>query len=289
MTDTVKGNGKIISCVDQTGTSYSGNVWTIPSIAAGKNVTLTVVVQVLANGTIANGVVATSNENDTEVTNDTPDVPVNPDVKLNVTKENIKGDGEITKCVDQNGKVYSGNEWIIDSIAAGKNATLTVTVHVLANGTISNSVVVTSNDVKLNITKELVTVGPIYAGDDITYVIVISNNGVSKATNVEVRDIIKGNAVITGCTDQYGNEYSGSVWIIDSIDSGDRVVLTVTVHVAAEGAVANNVTSKSGENDTPVSDETPEVDVLPDVKLNITKTVVGEVSEYQCQRFRKII
>ena len=330
VTDTVKGNGKIISCVDQTGTSYSGNVWTIPSIAAGKNVTLFVTVHVLANGTIANGVVATSNENDTNVTNETPDVPVNPDVKLNVTKElittgdiyaddnityvivirnnglseatqvkvtdNIKGDGEITWCVDQNGKVYSGNEWIIDSIAAGKNATLTVTVHVLANGTISNSVVVTSKendtnvsddtpdvpvkpDVKLNITKELVTVGPIYAGDDITYVIAISNNGVSKATNVEVKDIIKGNAVITGCTDQYGNKYSGSVWIIDSIASGESVVLTVTVHVAAEGAVANNVTGKSGENDTPVSDETPEVDVLPDVKLNITKTVVGEVSE----------
>ena len=330
VTDTVKGSGEIVSCIDQTGKAYSGSEWIIDSVAAGDSVTLTVVVHVLANGTIANGVVATAKENDTEVTNDTPDVPVKPDVKLNVTKElittgdiyaddnityvivisnnglseatqvkvtdNIKGDAEITKCVDQYGKVYSGSVWIIDSVASGKNVTLTVTVHVLSNGTISNSVIVTSNendtnisddtpdvpvnpDVKLNITKELVTAGPIYAGDDITYVIVISNNGVSKATNVEVRDIIKGNAVITGCTDQYGNEYSGSVWIIDSIASGDSVVLTVTVHVASEGAVANNVTSKSGENDTPVSDETPEVDVLPDVKLNITKTVVGEVSE----------
>uniref|UniRef100_UPI00389023A2 hypothetical protein n=1 Tax=Methanobrevibacter sp. TaxID=66852 RepID=UPI00389023A2 len=330
--DIIKGYGVITGCTDQDGKDYgdSGS-WIIPSVAAGDSVTLTVVVHVVANGTIANNVTVTSKENDTNVTDETPEVPVKPDVKLNVTKElittgdiyaddnityvivisnngvseatgvkvidNIKGDGKITKCVDQDGKDYGDSGvWTIDSIAAGKNATLTVTVHVLANGTIANSVVVTSKendtnvtedtpevpvkpDVKLNITKELVTTGDIYADDNITYVIVISNNGVSDAFNVEVEDIIKGNGVITGCTDQDGNEYSGSVWIIDSVAAGDSVTLTVTVHVTAEGAIANNVTAKSDENDTPVTNETPSVDVLPDVKLNITKTIVGEITE----------
>ena len=189
-------------------------VWNIPSIAGnGGSASLTLTVRVIGVGTVTNAVVAKASENDTEVTDDAPDVDVKPDVKLSITKD-------------------------------------------------------------------LVTTGPIYAGDNITYTIVITNNGLSEATNVNVTDIVKGNGDIVKCVDaDSGKSYTGDNWIIDSIAAGGHVTLTVTVHVTAEGAVANNVTGKSGENDTPVSDETPEVDVLPDVKLNITKTVVGEVSE----------
>ena len=35
VTDTVKGSGEIVSCVDQTGKSYSGSEWIIDSVAAG--------------------------------------------------------------------------------------------------------------------------------------------------------------------------------------------------------------------------------------------------------------
>ncbi len=248
---------------------YSGNEWIIDSIAAGKNATLTVVVHVLANGTIANGVVATSNENDTEVTNETPDVPVKPDVKLNITKELvtvgpiyagdnityvivvsnngvsnatnvvvtdiIKGNGVITGCIDKSGYDYGNSGvWTIPSIAAGESVALTVTVYVTAEGTVANNVTGKSDendtpvtnetpdvpvnpDVKLNITKELVTTGDIYAGDNITYVIVVTNNGISEATGVKVTDTVKGAGEIISCVDQTGKAYSGNEWIIDSI------------------------------------------------------------------------
>ena len=207
VTDIVKGSGEIISCVDNNGKSYSGSVWTIDSIAAGQSVTLTVIVHVTAEGMIANNVTAKSKENNTPVTNETPEAEVLPDVKLNITKE-------------------------------------------------------------------LVTVGPIYVGDDITYTITISNNGESVAHNVVVNDTIKGNGVIVSCKDDNGKSYDGSVWTIDSVAAHDDIVLTVIVHVTGEGTIANNVTARSDENDTNVSDETPDENVLPDVKLNITKELV---------------
>ena len=94
------------------------------------------------------------------------------------------------------------------------------------------------------------------------------NGGIAQdaeCVNVKATDIVKGNGVIIGCTDQDGFDYGDSgVWTIPSIASGKNVTLTVIVHVTAEGMIANNVTAKSDENDTPVTNETPEVKVLPE-------------------------
>ena len=119
---------------------------------------------------------------------------------------------------------------------------MTVVVHVTGEGTIANNVTAKSDendtnvsdetpeedvlpDVKLNITKELITTGPIYAGDNITYTITITNNGNSDATNVKVTDIIKGSGVIVSCKDNNGKSYQGSVWTIDSVAAHDNVML----------------------------------------------------------------
>ena len=220
--DTVKGSGVVVSCKDNNGKSYQGSVWTIDSVGNHSDIVLTVVVRVTGAGTIVNNVTAKSDENDTNVSDETPDEDVLPDVKLNITKE-----------LDED---------------------------VLP-------------DVKLNITKELITPGPIYVGDNITYTITITNNGNSDATNVKVTDIIKGSGVIVSCKDNDGKSYQGSVWTIDSVAAHDNVILTVVVRVTDVGTIANNVTAKSDENDTNVTDETPEEDVNPDVKLDIVKVL----------------
>ena len=280
-----------------------------------------------ASGSVANNVTVKSDENDTPVTNGTPSVDVLPDVKLNVTKvlvnstpiyvgdnvtyvivvtnnglseatnvvvnDTVIGAGEVISCVDQNGKGYDGVSWIIDSVAAGENVTLTVVVRLTASGSVANNVTVKSDendtvvtnqtpdvkvlpDVRLNVTKELVTVGPIYAGDDVTYVIVVTNNGLSDATNVVVNDTVVGAGEVISCVDQNGKVYDGVSWTVESIGAGESVTLTVVVRLTASGSVANNVTVKSDENDTVVTNQTPDADVLPDVKLNVTK--VADIS-----------
>jgi len=329
--DTVIGAGEVISCVDQDGKMYTGESWIIDSVAAGESVTLTVVVRLTASGSVANNVTVKSDENDTVVTNQTPDVEVLPDVRLNVTKElvtvgpiyagdnvtyvivvtnnglseatnvvvkdTVVGAGEIVSCVDLNGNEYYGVSWIIDSVAAGKNVTLTVTVHVLADGTIANNVTVKSDendtpvtngtpsadvlpDVKLDVTKVLVNSTPIYVGDNVTYVIVVTNNGLSDATNVVVNDTVVGAGEFISCVDQNGKVYDGVSWTVESIGAGESVTLTVVVRLTASGSVANNVTVKSDENDTVVTNQTPDAEVLPDVKLDVTKVLVNSTPIY---------
>ena len=134
--------------------------------------------------------------------------------------------------------------WTIDKIEAGKSVEVYVIVNATAAGNLTNIAFANSNenktvvnktsdnvtvnpDVKLNITKELVTTGDIYAGDNITYVIVVTNKGLSEATNVKVTDTVKGSGIIISCVDQTGKAYSGSVWTIPSIAAGKNVTLFV--------------------------------------------------------------
>ena len=118
----------------------------------------------------------------------------------------------------------------------------------------------------------MITPGPIYVGDEISYSINITNSGNSNATDVVVTDIVKGPGVIVSCVDNNGKSYTGSVWTIDSIGNHSSIILTVVVRVTSNGTIANNVTANSKENDTNVSDETPDEDVLSDVKLKSWST-----------------
>ena len=205
----------------------------------------------------------------------------------------------LVKYLDSNSTVGTkfndgNNAWFVGNLAKGENATLTIVVKVIGNGTVVNSAFVRSNendtddsnnnassdnvtakpDVKLNVTKELIISGLVYAGDNVTYVIVITNNGVSEATGVKVTDTVSGDGVVVKCVDQDGKVYSGSDWVVDSVAVGKNVTLTVIVHVLADGTIANGVVVSAEENDTNVSVETPGVPVYPDVRLNVTKELI---------------
>ena len=183
--------------------------------------------------------------------------------------------------------------WVISSIDARSSKNVTVNVKALTNGTFVNAAVANAKEnetnvtgtsdnitvdpyVKLNVTKVLVNSTPIYVGDNVTYVIVVTNNGLSEATNVVVNDTVIGAGEVISCVDQNGKVYDDGSWTIESIGAGESVTLTVVVRLTASGSVANNVTVKSDENDTVVTNQTPDADVLPDVKLNVTK--VADIS-----------
>ena len=187
----------------------------LDSIAAGNNVTLTVIVHVTAEGTIANNVTAKSDENDTNVTNETPEVTVNPDVRLNVTKV-----------------VYGG-------------------------------------------------VTEVYVGDSIVYVITVTNNGNSTATNVNVTEKLSGLVVVTGADVDVGSWSDvTNVWTIPSLaGNGAKAILTLTVKVVGNGTVANAVVANSTENTTDVPANSTNVTAKPDVRLSIDKVITSDVRD----------
>ena len=187
--------------------------------------------------------------------------------------------------------------WVISSIDARSSKNVTVNVKALTNGTFVNAAVANAKEnetnvtgtsdnitvdpyVKLNVTKVLVNSTPIYVGDNVTYVIVVTNNGLSEATNVVVNDTVIGAGEVISCVDQNGKVYDDGSWTIESIGAGESVTLTVVVRLTASGSVANNVTVKSDENDTVVTNQTPDAEVLPDVKLDVTKVLVNSTPIY---------
>ena len=69
--------------------SIEGNVitWNISQIDSKSSVTFYLIVNVVSNGTVSNGVNVTSKENDTEVTNKTEEIELVPAADLEITKE----------------------------------------------------------------------------------------------------------------------------------------------------------------------------------------------------------
>jgi len=157
----------------------------------------------------------------------------------------------------------------IASIASGANATITVQGTILADGAFGNSATATlppgttdpnpgnntgtdgdntTPTADVAVQKSLSTIGPILAGQSIQYSIVVTNNGPSVATNVQVSDTPT-NITITnvagGC--------SALPCTIASIAAGTNVAITVTATVGAAGGAFNNSASATATQTDPTS------------------------------------
>jgi large repetitive protein len=104
----------------------------------------------------------------------------------------------------------------------------------------------------LSLVKTLTTAGPHFAGDAVSFTIVITNFGPSDATSVQVTDT-PSNLSITGVSG------SGCVTFpctIPSIPAGTDTSITVTGTITAPGAFANTATATGAEPDPDPSDNT---------------------------------
>ena len=160
------------------------------------------------------------------------------------------------------------NVWHIDSVANGTGASLLLTVRVIGNGSVANSVVVTSKendtevmadadpvivdpDVRLSITKVVVgDVTAVYVGDSIVYNITVVNNGLSDATDVNVIERLPDLVVVTGDSGVGSWNNDTNVWHIDSVANGTGASLLLTVEVIHAGSVSNTVSVNCSENAT---------------------------------------
>ena len=187
--------------------------------------------------------------------------------------------------------------WTIDSLASNASKEVYVVVTVLSAGNFTNAVIAhcdenttdvngTSDNVtvdpnvKLNVTK-VADVTSVIVGDNITFTIRVTNNGLSNATNVVVTD--KLDAAFKYIN---GGDYDAATrtvtWTIGNIGAGKTEDVYVVVSVLTNGTFTNTVSAYADENKTPVNGTSDNVTADPNVKLdiskvaNVTSAVVGE-------------
>ena len=280
--------------------------WTL-DIDAGKTVELKVNVTVEDYGILVNKVTVGDKTSLVDIA-----VPeIIPDKTANVTDANfgdnvtytvtVTNDGDVDASqvviVDQLGndlKYVSSSDggvwdektntvtWIVD-LAAGETKTLNVVATVVGYGNVTNYLAVGNKTSKINVNVPEITPNKTVDnknpnfGDNVTYTIVVSNDGAADAKNVVVKDIlVPGFKFIEA---NYGGVYDELTrtvtWIVD-VNAKDHVDLTIKVTVEDYGVLTNNVTV--GNKTSSVNITVPEI--IPNKTADIENPNFGDEVTY---------
>ena len=280
--------------------------WTL-DIDAGKTVELKVNVTVEDYGVLVNRVTVGDKTSSVDIA-----VPeIIPDKTANVTDANfgdnvtytvtVTNDGDVDASqvviVDQlgNGLKYVSSSdggvwdektntvtWIVD-LAAGKTKTLNVVATVVGYGNVTNSLAVGNKTSKININVPEITPNKTVDnknpnfGDNVTYTIVVSNDGAADAKNVVVKDILAPGFKFIEAN--YGGVYDELTrtvtWIVD-VNAKGHVDLTIKVTVEDYGVLTNNVTV--GNKTSSVNITVPEI--IPNKTADIENPNFGDEVTY---------
>ena len=280
--------------------------WTL-DIDADKTVELKVNVTVEDYGVLVNRVTVGDKTSSVDIA-----VPeIIPDKTANVTDANfgdnvtytvtVTNDGDVDASqvviVDQlgNGLKYVSSSdggvwdektntvtWIVD-LAAGKTKTLNVVATVVGYGNVTNSLAVGNKTSKINVNVPEITPNKTVDnknpnfGDNVTYTIVVSNDGAADAKNVVVKDILAPGFKFIEAN--YGGVYDELTrtvtWIVD-VNAKGHVDLTIKVTVEDYGVLTNNVTV--GNKTSSVNITVPEI--IPNKTADIENPNFGDEVTY---------
>ena len=280
--------------------------WTL-DIDSGKTVELKVNVTVEDYGVLVNRVTVGDKTSSVDIA-----VPeIIPDKTANVTDANfgdnvtytvtVTNDGDVDASqvviVDQlgNGLKYVSSSdggvwdektntvtWIVD-LAAGKTKTLNVVATVVGYGNVTNSLAVGNKTSKINVNVPEITPNKTVDnknpnfGDNVTYTIVVYNDGAADAKNVVVKDILAPGFKFIEAN--YGGVYDELTrtvtWIVD-VNAKDHVDLTIKVTVEDYGVLTNNVTV--GNKTSSVNITVPEI--IPNKTADIENPNFGDEVTY---------
>ena len=173
--------------------------------------------------------------------------------------------------------------WNIDGLAVGQNLTFYVYATVDAYGVLNNTVTVGDNTVIRNVTVPEITPNKTVDnknpnfGDNVTYTIVVSNDGAADAKNVVVKDILAPGFKFIEAN--YGGVYDELTrtvtWIVD-VNAKYHVDLTIKVTVEDYGVLTNNVTV--GNKTSSVNITVPEI--IPNKTADIENPNFGDEVTY---------
>ena len=280
--------------------------WTL-DIDSGKTVELKVNVTVEDYGVLVNRVTVGDKTSSVDIA-----VPeIIPDKTANVTDANfgdnvtytvtVTNDGDVDASqvviVDQlgNGLKYVSSSdggvwdektntvtWIVD-LAAGKTKTLNVVATVVGYGNVTNSLAVGNKTSKINVNVPEITPNKTVDnknpnfGDNVTYTIVVSNDGAADAKNVVVKDILAPGFKFIEAN--YGGVYDELTrtvtWIVD-VNAKGHVDLSIKVIVEDYGVLTNNVTV--GNKTSSVNITVPEI--IPNKTADIENPNFGDEVTY---------
>ena len=307
---------------------YDGFTWkNIGTLTNQSNATLTIVARVMSAGNISNVVTVKGIENDTNTSNNVAnitnitaqivvDLRINKTVNATVVNVTDLVEYNITvvnagpcnatgvnvteklspfvKLVKAEADVgyydNSTNIWHIGDLSVNKPVVLTLTVQVIANGTIENIVIAKSrendtNKSNNNGSSDNVTALPIVdiriskvvnttvvnVNDLIEYTITVVNYGPSNATGVNVTDKLSDLLKFVSFeSSRKGIVYDDKTGIssIGNLNAGETVILTITARVISNGTIENVAFAKSRENDTNLTNNNDTSDNVTSEKRN---------------------
>ena len=168
-------------------------------------------------------------------------------------------------------------------MAAGKTKTLNVVATVVGYGNVTNSLAVGNKTSKINVNVPEITPNKTVDnknpnfGDNVTYIIVVSNDGAADAKNVVVKDILAPGFKFIEAN--YGGVYDELTrtvtWIVD-VNAKGHVDLSIKVIVEDYGVLTNNVTV--GNKTSSVNITVPEI--IPNKTADIENPNFGDEVTY---------
>ena len=295
--------------------SSDGGVWDektntvtwIVDLAAGKTKTLNVVATVVGYGNVTNSLAVGNktskiNVNVPEIIPgksvdvENPNFGDNVDYTVTVTNDGIRdannvvivdrlGEGLTFVSASDNGvwdPVKRTVTWIVD-LAKGESKVFSVIATVSGYGNVTNSLVVGNKTASVNVTvpeiipdKTANITNPNF-GDNVTYTVTVTNDGIGDAKDVVVRDVLGEGLKFVSATGEYTwDEDSRTVtWIVD-LAKGESRTFYVNATVVGYGNVTNSLIV--GNKTISVNVTVPEI--IPDKTANITNPNFGDNVNY---------
>ena len=174
--------------------------------------------------------------------------------------------------------------WIVD-LAKGESRTFYVNATVSGYGNVSNSLVVGNKTASVNVTvpeinpNKTANIENPNFGDNVTYTVTVSNDGIGDANNVVVKDTLgKGLKFISATGNYTFDEATNTImWIVD-LAKGESKTFKVNATVSGYGNVTNTVIvgNKTFNKNVTVPEINPNKTVnneIPNFGDNVTYTV----------------
>ena len=172
--------------------------------------------------------------------------------------------------------------WIVD-LAKGESKVFSVIATVSGYGNVTNSLVVGNKTAGVNVTvpeiipdKTANITNPNF-GDNVTYTVTVTNDGIGDAKDVVVRDILGEGLTFVDATGNYSfDEVTRTVtWIVD-LAKGESRTFYVNAIVSGYGNVTNSLVV--GNKTAGVNVTVPEI--IPDKTVNISNPNFGDNVNY---------
>ncbi len=185
-----------------------------------------------------------------------------------------------------------GSFWNVGALASGDSRTIVVTARVDSPDAQVNTATVTADQydtvpannsasaaisgatADLVVSKLVDDAAPANLGDTVTFTVRVANDGPDEAKGVSVADALPSGMTLVSSSAPTGTTYTGGVWTIGSIPSGETRELTVTATIDTLSPVTNTATATANTVDPTPVDNTASAQVdVPDTDVRVTKTV----------------